>query len=443
MTTLLLVGVVAAVPIGLDEVRAAALLNTEALEAELESRRATENVTVARSAVRPKVTLEAGSSATVYGPRRELDLVPDPNASGGFRQQLVNVDESTTTGSFSLQLQVSQLLYDGGRWWNQIAQAGAQEEAAAGQAAEQQLASELEAVRRYYELYRAQKTREVLDALVQRSTIQLERARALFDAGRGAKRDAIDAEVNLGNDRISVLRQGQRVAAAQVDLAVWIARGGAEPLEAKDPGTLDAPLLPAPSLDEALAAARHHRPLLKVVARQLEAARRAVEIASAGYFPRLSVFGTYGRRSPSPEPFFSYPDRQNSVSGGLNLSWELFSGFSTSAQTRSAEHARSSATLSAEQAERELEGEVRRALETLRAQAAIADIALKNRTLAVSGLSLAEERFQAGASSTLEVRDAQLKLAQAELSALESRIDVEIARAALHRVTGGMTEVKP
>lgn len=41
-------------------------------------------------------------------------------------------------GSFSsLALGVNQLLYDGGRWWNQIAQAGALEDAArlAGRAA--------------------------------------------------------------------------------------------------------------------------------------------------------------------------------------------------------------------------------------------------------------------------------------------------------------------
>ena len=37
----------------------------------------------------------------------------------------------------------------------------------------------------------------------------------------------------------------------------------------------------------------------------------------------------------------------------------------------------------------------------------------------------------------MEVRDAQLKLAQAELAAVQSRIDLEIARAALERAVGG------
>ena len=43
---------------------------------------------------------------------------------------------------------------------------------------------------------------------------------------------------------------------------------------------------------------------------------------------------------------------------------------------------------------------------------------------------------RAGAGSTLEVRDAQLSLTRAELSLLENRIDVEVARYALERAAG-------
>ena len=69
------------------------------------------------------------------------------------------------------------------------------------------------------------------------------------------------------------------------------------------------------------------------------------------------------------------------------------------------------------------------------------EITRRNVTIATDALALAEERFKAGAGSTLEVRDAQLKLTQAELQHLQNRIDVEIARAALERVLG--TGVNP
>ena len=46
-------------------------------------------------------------------------------------------------------------------------------------------------------------------------------------------------------------------------------------------------------------------------------------------------------------------------------------------------------------------------------------------------LKLEEERYAAGAGTSLEVRNAQLKLTQAQLTQVQGRVDVEIARAAL------------
>ena len=63
----------------------------------------------------------------------------------------------------------------------------------------------------------------------------------------------------------------------------------------------------------------------------------------------------------------------------------------------------------------------------------------ENREAAVQSLALADERFKAGAGSTLEVRDAQLKLTQAELALLGNRVDVEIARFALMRAMGTLS----
>jgi outer membrane protein len=73
---------------------------------------------------------------------------------------------------------------------------------------------------------------------------------------------------------------------------------------------------------------------------------------------------------------------------------------------------------------------------TLQSQITSAELASANRQAAADALTLAEERFNAGVSSTLEVRDAQLKLTQAELTLLENRINVEIARFGLMRAMG-------
>ena len=78
-----------------------------------------------------------------------------------------------------------------------------------------------------------------------------------------------------------------------------------------------------------------------------------------------------------------------------------------------------------------------RAVSALSIQLGVLEVAAQNRKLSASGLSLAEDRFAAGAGSTLDVRDAQLKLTQAELTVISGRIDIEITRAGVERVIGG------
>lgn len=443
---LLLSILLAATPIRLEQVRQESRDSTPARQAELERVRAVAGEKLARAAIAPQLVLSADAGRTVAG--TQTVMMSMPAGKGGYLELLTNPEgmrfedravdmEGYSRNSYGLRLTLTQLLYDGGRWWKEIARAGAQADAAAGQAEEQRHAAELEGVRRFYELYRAQETVRLLAATVQRSEEQLERARQLFAAGRAGLVEQIAAEVNLGNDQIALVGQRAVVAAAQADLAVFLARPGDEELEALAPEELAGPPGPVPELADALAAARRQRPLLRAIERQLEAARLGVELAGSAYQPQVLLQGGYSRQGELIDPVFTDPRRQNVLTGGLTVRWDLFTGFSTAAEVEQAQAAQSSAELELRQGERELEALVRTSLAVLAARREEWTVAAANLAVARRGLALAEERFQAGAGSTLEVRDAALKVVQAELAALGSRIDAEIGRAALQRATGG------
>lgn len=426
----------------LNDVRTAARENLDAVQAALDVEDAREGKRLARSAILPQVSLSAQAGATASGPSRFYTTVP--NASGqGYDQTAVDVPASNRA-NFSLSLQLSQLVYDGGRWWKAIAQAGAAEDAAQGRLEEQRLVSEMEGVRRFYELLRAKKTREVLAASVERSLAQVDRAQALYEAGRGKLGDTLDAQINLGNDRISVLRQGQAITSAQSELLFWLSRP-MENVDVVEPAVVGATAVEAAPIDDAslLARAKTLRPLLKALERQVAVSDAAVGIASASYLPRVSVGAGYSRSAPSADPFFTDPTRQNSVNVGLNLSWDLFSGFATDANTARARIDLTQAQNNLQRATLELEGQLRSAIGALNSQRQMLALSQANLTLAEKSLALAEQRFSAGAASTLEVRDAQLKLTQAQLVLLQGRIDVEVARAAISRLTGLSLEEVP
>ena len=237
-------------------------------------------------------------------------------------------------------------------------------------------------------------------------------------------------------DRIVLLQAERDLVIAQADLASWLAAPGIEEFQAVDPGILGVKPEAPPDYTKALELARSNRPLLTALQSRVRAASAGVSAQWWGYFPSLSAQARYSRGGTTIDPVFTDPKLQNNLTVGVNLNGDLFNGFATGAAVRQAEYARSRAELDFAQAERDLQAEVRRSLQQLTTQIAATELATANRAAAVQGLAVEEERFRAGAGSTLEVRDAQLKLTQAELSLLTNRIDVENARYALQRATG-------
>jgi outer membrane protein len=444
MIAALTLATIVAAPITLDEVRAASRQNLDALKAEIALRQSTAGVTIAKSFIYPQLLVQAQAQGYAMGPQRVYSTVPKLSGTTvTYDQQAVDVP-AANRANLSLGFTVTQLLYDGGKWWNNIAQAGATEEANEGLLEEQRLVSELEAVSRFYTLLNAQFGLDAFENAVRKSQTQVERASNLFEAARASKLDAIDAQVNLGTDQINVLKQKQAVTAAQVALLQWLGLPS-KPVEAVDPGTLDPKVapVPPPGADVAMSQAHKTRPLLRALDAQLRSAQRATDVAFAQYIPMVNVQAGYQRQSPTADPFFTDPSKQNVVWGGLNLNWNAFSGFQTQGQVVQAREAVIQAELTRDRAQTDLEGDLRRALEALKNNILIAEIAASNLKLSQSSVTLAEERFNAGAGSTLEVRDAQVKLTAAQLAQVQARVDVEVARAGLRRVMGADVEAQP
>lgn len=432
----------AGTPITLEQVREESRRQLDAVRAELDVERAGSDRKTARSSIFPQVDFSFGVSDFIAGPQRTFSTVPEvqPDGSINFVQKAVDTP-GFSRGNFSLNLNVQQLIYDGGRWWNQIAQAGAQEEAAKGQLEEQRLSSELEATRRFFNLLNAQVQLKTLEETVKRSREQVERAKGLYEAGRSPRSSWLDAQVNLGNDEISVLRQRQNIVGLRTQLLSWLGRADGD-VEAVVPTQLDFTTQP-PAFDAALDTAKQRRPLIRALEQQLRARDLAIDVARADYWPRLSASAGYGRSSPSADPFFTDPTKQNSINFGVNLSWDLFSGLAHQANVERARVELTRTQREQEQTLIELEAELKRTLTTLDSELAVLKIAERNLELARQQEQLETERFSAGANTSLDVRNAEIKLTQAELSVVQGKANVAVARAALRRVVGGNVEANP
>src|SRR5208282_4083311 len=122
---------------------------------------------------------------------------------------------------FSLGANLQQVIVNATQWY-QLIQAGQLERANKGLAEDQEDASELEAIRRFYVLLTAQRNLSVLEETARKSKELWDRAEALYQAGKGIKGDALAAEVNYGTDRNNAIQQHIAVVQGQADLASWL-----------------------------------------------------------------------------------------------------------------------------------------------------------------------------------------------------------------------------
>ncbi len=434
--------VLAAKTVTLDEVKTASRHNLDAIRAEVELTKANANKTIAISGMLPRGVMQAGASYQLVGPATSILQVQTVN-DAGVRE--FSLSQNSIGGynrlSLSLGVTVSQLIFDA-RFWAQLAQAGALQEATTGELAEQRLASEVEAVRRFYNVVFAQQARSILEGAVERSKAQLSRALALYAAGKGHQHDVLDARVNLGNDNITLLRWEQFIVSTQADLAQWLT-WKYEPLTAVAPAILQlkTPMV-APAMEKVLELAKANRPIIKAMASRVKAAEAAISVARSEYFPAVSVSGQYAREAPSGSLFVN-PTSQNVVAVGATLSWNFFSGLGTMGRDRSAQ-----ADLVVQEATRtqalvNIEADIAREYEVLKTALEIAAMAEKNKEFAEEETRLEEQRYTVGLGSNIDVRNAQVKLIQSQQAALSARFDVEVSRAKLSRLAGVSIEEKP
>jgi outer membrane protein TolC len=349
-----------------------------------------------------------------------------------------------SVGDNSASLTFQLPLFDGARSWNAIKRAKVVSTSANRSLDESRLTVSYEVTRRFYEVVRAREQLHVFLATVERSQEFAGRAEALFQAGRGSRLDVLGARGNLGTDRINVERAQARLDQTRADLAAILGRIATGDVDAIAPAGLDLPGADTqgePAFEEALfVQAKRTRPLIAVQQEGVRASELDEKIASGAWWPVLAAQASYTRISSAilGSGALVADPTQGSYAGTvqLTLQWNLFAG----RQTLAGEHRASASTDRARtqvlRAEVQVLQEIARARALVVALLRAETIATENLVFARQGVVVARERLQAGAANQLEVRDASLKLTQAELDMLNARIDEKVARADLSRAVG-------
>lgn len=185
-----------------------------------------------------------------------------------------------------------------------------------------------------------------------------------------------------------------------------------------------------PPMNELLSYVKQ-RPDVQAQQKNVEISEGSRHSVAARYLPNIGAFAQYSLANVK-----GFTGENGVFTAGIQLSWNILDGGLREAELReaSARIAESKAQLSA--AEIRAQDEIRRALLDLASARANRVRAEEQMGLAKENASLVRTGFEAGASSYLEVLDANAALTGAELALVSETLNADLAILALARAVG-------
>ncbi len=319
-------------------------------------------------------------------------------------------------------------LFTGGRKLQGSRQAAAELEAARAGELGGRFLTALNTERDYYAVLGTKELLDVAHQRLERATEQFALARSRVQSGATVQSDSLQLLLEVQRAQVDVLSREAALTVARLQLGRRVGSGGpvdAAPLEVAPPATLGL------DLESAVQAAVEQGPRWRQARAQERAAEAALKGRRGSYLPTIALTGSY---SVFDDRFF--PSGTTRRAMGINISLPLWDGAQRELAIERLGTVRDVARVVREDVERAARRDVTEAYTAF-------DVARETLRLSGTGVVVAEEvlrvqdaRYRAGASTVLELLDAQSQLVTSQADLVQARYNVRLARAALEAILG-------
>jgi outer membrane protein len=356
------------------------------------------------------------------------NYLPTLSASAGWRrnqnegpvnfQGVLFPNSKTVTNNFSTGLDLNYLIFDGfsreGNYTRSSSNAIASEQTSAR--TRQSIVFLVESS--YLNVLRNEQLVRVSEENLKRGQRQLERITESNRVGALSKADVYRQQSQVAADELAVINAQNNFDKAKADLLALIGLDVNDEYAVSDvsisteiaQSELDATIAQYKNFKELSERAIAKRPDYIGATEAVRASEGGVSSARSGYFPRISASAGYGFNNRE----LSKLTDNKSLNWGIGLSWNLFDGFGTNQALQSAQVQKKNAELSLQQTERNINVEVKKALLDLEAARKAYDVSQKGLTSATEDRKIAEERYNLGAGTLLDLLTANAGLVNAQ-----------------------------
>lgn len=389
---------------------AAAMAGQDAANAELDR---------ARGARLPQFGL-----STAY---TQLDQAPAFSFSGMTTAPIFDGDDFVQADA-----RVSLPLYTGGAVSATIDAAASGVAAAAGtlEAVTQDI--KLGVAEHYVAVLRAERAVDVAQSNVATLTTHTDYARDRYEYGAVPKNDFLAASVTLANAQQRLLQAENGLDYARAAYNRFLGRELDAPVSLDPTLDIDRLFPGSPDLANLIATARHERPELAALEENGRALRRQAEATRASTRPQLALTSGYMLLENE------FLDDDEFWMTGVAIRWNLFDGGQSRRRAAALDHRALAVSHDRAEFESVVALQVRRAWNDRIEASNRLDVAQSAVTQAAENLRVVTNRYQAGASTNVEVLDAEALRTQALSNRDDARFEVALAKLRLARAVGAL-----
>jgi len=290
----------------------------------------------------------------------------------------------------------------------------------------------------YYEVARLEEGVRILDQTFENSKRRVERAVKRFEFGSSTRLELLNAKVDLNTDSINLIQQRQSLTNAKRNLNVILARELETDFEVNPMVRfVDEVVL----LKKREAYASKNVRLLQVRSNE-KINTLNLKSQRSTLYPTLSLSSGYGyNEGMFPATGFLASSQSTGLSAGLTLNWSLFGQGAQQVGIKNAKIALATTELQEKQIEQEVlrdllnaEGAYRNAIEVYRLQQ-------DNILTATDNFERSKNQFDLGQITSIELRQAQINLLNAELSGVQAKFTAKLAELEYLNQCGALLDV--
>ena len=268
---------------------------------------------------------------------------------------------------------------------------------------------------------------------------RLIRSKYQFEYGQNTKLEVLNAEVDINNDSINIINTKQQIKNAKRDLKLVLGETYSNDydIDTEVQFTLQF------QKDSLFEKAKARNVALLQTEKNIAISKLDISSGKSAYLPTVGLTGSYGwNKNNNNAASFVAVSTNTGLSGGVNLSWNLFDGGSTITRVRNAKINLETQQLQKESILLNIERNFNNAWDNYRNRLEIYNIQEKNIVTAQNNFERTQEKFKLGQVNSIEFRQAQLNLLNAELSRNQSKFEAKLSELEVLQISGELLNVE-